>query len=179
VTRRVEGQSLVEFALVLPLFLLLVFALIDFTRLMYTYVSLSNAAREMARVAAVTTNWSSANAVTTFNNYAMFAGGRNGATDSVTIVTGNAACARARDTGGACSPAPTSVLCPMTTTPTASPPLSSCTLTRPSSSGFVEVSVSYRFQYNPLFQNRLVGVADFSIMRSVSQLTTTSRAYVE
>ena len=178
--RRNEGQSLVEFALVVPLFLVLAFAIIDFSRLLYTYVSLSNAAREMARVDAVTTNWSSSSAVDAFNNYAMFAGGRNGLSDSVTVVTGNAACARTRDTGGTCTPGPSSVTCAMTTTPTASPPLAStCNLTQPSSSGFVEVQVTYRFQFNPLFQNRLIGVGDFSILKPVSQLTTSSRAYVE
>ena len=48
---RGRAQSLVEFAVVVPLFLLLLFALIDFSRLLFTYVSLSNGAREMARVA--------------------------------------------------------------------------------------------------------------------------------
>ena len=48
---KTKAQSLVEFALVVPLFLLLVLGLIDFSRLLFTYVSLSNATREMARVA--------------------------------------------------------------------------------------------------------------------------------
>ena len=51
--RSVAGQSLVEFALVLPIFLLLVFGVIDGGRLIYTYNSLSNAARDGARVAIV------------------------------------------------------------------------------------------------------------------------------
>jgi Flp pilus assembly protein TadG len=51
--RRTTGQSLVEFALVLPVFLLIVFGLVDAGRLIYTYNTLSNAARDGARVAIV------------------------------------------------------------------------------------------------------------------------------
>ncbi len=44
-----RGQSLVEFALVIPIFLLLVFALIDMGRLVYINNALSEGAREGAR----------------------------------------------------------------------------------------------------------------------------------
>lgn len=47
------GQSLVEFSLVLPLLLLLLFAIVDFGRAFYAWNTLSNASREGARVAAV------------------------------------------------------------------------------------------------------------------------------
>jgi Flp pilus assembly protein TadG len=47
------GQSLVEFALAFPVFILIVFGLVDVGRLVYTYNTLSNAARDGARVAAV------------------------------------------------------------------------------------------------------------------------------
>ena len=177
-----SGQTIVEFAMVVPLFLLLVFGLIDFSRLLFTYVSLTNGAREMARVAAVSTNWSSASTLAAFNNYAMFGGGRNATTDSVTVITGTAACARLRDTGSTCgSTAQRTITCPMTSTPTANPPLTTCsgTLSAPPSSGFVEVQVAYTFDFNPLFQNRLAGVIDVSFMRPTTQVTTTSRAYVE
>jgi TadE-like protein len=50
---RGQGQSLVEFALVLPLFMLAFFGVIDGARLVYTNSQLSQAAREGARVAAV------------------------------------------------------------------------------------------------------------------------------
>lgn len=50
------GQSLVEFTLILPLLLVLLFAIVDFGRAFYTWNSLSNAAREGARVAAVQGN---------------------------------------------------------------------------------------------------------------------------
>ena len=46
--RYYKGQSLVEFALILPLLLVLVFGAIDFGRLFYTKTVLTNAAREGA-----------------------------------------------------------------------------------------------------------------------------------
>jgi len=48
-----RGQALVEFALVIPLFLLLVFSLFDLGTAVFTYNSLTNAAREGARLAIV------------------------------------------------------------------------------------------------------------------------------
>lgn len=48
-----QGQGLVEFALVLPLFLVLLFALVDFGRGFQTWIEVTNAAREGARVGAV------------------------------------------------------------------------------------------------------------------------------
>jgi Flp pilus assembly protein TadG len=50
---RPRGQSLVEFALVFPVLMLMVFGLIDGGRLVYAYNTLSNAARDAARVAIV------------------------------------------------------------------------------------------------------------------------------
>jgi Flp pilus assembly protein TadG len=50
---RQDGQSLVEFALVLPIFLLLVFAIFDVGRVVWASDSLANAAREAARYAIV------------------------------------------------------------------------------------------------------------------------------
>jgi len=47
------GQSLVEFTMILPIFLVLMFALVDFGRGFYTWLLVTNAAREGARVAAV------------------------------------------------------------------------------------------------------------------------------
>lgn len=52
-TRKVRGQSLVEFALVLPLFLLLVFGIMDLGLAVFSYNSITNAAREGARLAIV------------------------------------------------------------------------------------------------------------------------------
>ncbi|NUQ56510.1 MAG: pilus assembly protein, partial [Dehalococcoidia bacterium] len=44
------GQALVEFALVLPVMLMMLFALVDFGRGFYTWLVVTNAAREGARV---------------------------------------------------------------------------------------------------------------------------------
>jgi hypothetical protein len=56
-SKRARGQGLVEFALVLPIFLLLIFGLIDMGRFAYMNSTLSQAAREAARVAAVEAYW--------------------------------------------------------------------------------------------------------------------------
>jgi len=56
-----DGQSLVEFALVLPVLLLLLCAIIDFGWLYYNQITLNNAAREGARYAVIhydpSTDW--------------------------------------------------------------------------------------------------------------------------
>jgi Flp pilus assembly protein TadG len=52
--RRSRGQSLVEFALVIPVFLMVAFATVDFGMAFDASISISNAAREGAR-AGVTT----------------------------------------------------------------------------------------------------------------------------
>jgi Flp pilus assembly protein TadG len=48
-----RGQALVEFALVLPLFILLLVAIFDLGRAVFAYNTLTNAAREGARMAIV------------------------------------------------------------------------------------------------------------------------------
>jgi hypothetical protein len=55
-TRR-TGQALVEFALVIPIFLLMLFGLIDMGRFVFMSSTLSQAAREGARLAAVEAYW--------------------------------------------------------------------------------------------------------------------------
>lgn len=49
---RETGQALVEFAMIAPFMFLLLFALVDFGRAFYTWLVVTNAAREGARVAA-------------------------------------------------------------------------------------------------------------------------------
>jgi len=51
--RRERGQSLAEFALVLPVFLLILMALFDVGRAVFVYNGLTNAVREGARLAIV------------------------------------------------------------------------------------------------------------------------------
>lgn len=53
---RSTGQSLAEFALVIPIFLLLMVTLFDLGRAVFAYNSVTNAAREGARFAAVNQN---------------------------------------------------------------------------------------------------------------------------
>jgi Flp pilus assembly protein TadG len=52
-SHRGRGQALVEFALVIPIFLLLLVALFDLGRAVFAYNTLTNAAREGARMAIV------------------------------------------------------------------------------------------------------------------------------
>jgi Flp pilus assembly protein TadG len=49
----VAGQAMVEFALALPIFLVMLVALFDFGRGVYTYNGLSEAAREISRITSV------------------------------------------------------------------------------------------------------------------------------
>lgn len=51
--RRDKGQSLVEFALTLPLLLILVFGIIDFGNGLRAYIALTNGVREGARYGAI------------------------------------------------------------------------------------------------------------------------------
>ena len=48
-----RGQALVEFALIVPLFVLLLVGLFDFGRAIYAYNTINNAARQAARLAVV------------------------------------------------------------------------------------------------------------------------------
>lgn len=51
--RQVKGQSLIEFALVLPLLLLILLGIMDFSLVMYNQAVITNAAREGARAGIV------------------------------------------------------------------------------------------------------------------------------
>jgi len=46
-----RGQDLVEYALILPLFLFMVISVVEISVLFFSYVTISNAAREGARIA--------------------------------------------------------------------------------------------------------------------------------
>lgn len=50
---RSRGQALVEFAIVIPIFLLLLFAMLEFGFMLYSQMTVSNSAREAARAATV------------------------------------------------------------------------------------------------------------------------------
>ncbi|MBS8266579.1 pilus assembly protein [Mesobacillus boroniphilus] len=51
--RSEKGQSLVEFALVLPLLVLLLFGIVDFARIFHVYLTMDHAGREAARAASI------------------------------------------------------------------------------------------------------------------------------
>lgn len=55
----IRGQAFVEFAFILPILLLLVFGIAEFGRFLYLKNSATNASREGARKAAVTSPWDS------------------------------------------------------------------------------------------------------------------------
>jgi Flp pilus assembly protein TadG len=63
VKRPARGQSLVEFALVIPIFLLILFALIDMGRLVYINNAIAEGAREGARWGSVYNRASNATSV--------------------------------------------------------------------------------------------------------------------
>ncbi len=48
-----KGQALVEFALLVPIFLILLFAIVDFGMGFYSWITVTNSAREGARFGAV------------------------------------------------------------------------------------------------------------------------------
>lgn len=54
--RRDEGQTLVEFALILPIFVLVLMGIFDFGRAIYAYNTINNAARQAVRVGIVNQN---------------------------------------------------------------------------------------------------------------------------
>lgn len=83
--RSSDGAAMVEFAIVLPIILLVVFASIDFGRALYTVNNLTAAVREGARLASVqispdpTTAGSKAAVSTAVTNYVLAFGGNSGA----------------------------------------------------------------------------------------------------
>jgi Flp pilus assembly protein TadG len=51
--KRQQGQTLVEFALVMPILILILFGILEFGRIFFSYIVITNAAREGARAGAV------------------------------------------------------------------------------------------------------------------------------
>jgi Flp pilus assembly protein TadG len=51
--RRTRGQALVEFALIVPIFVIVIFGIIDLGRYVFTANAVSNAAREGSRIGSV------------------------------------------------------------------------------------------------------------------------------
>ena len=165
---------MVEFAAALPVFLLVMLGLIDFGRLLFTYISLTDAAREMARAASISRG-ANADAINAFNNFLLLAGSANPSTDQVQVTVADQSCVSDQRQGNTCSPDSTaSVTCTL-------PLAQSCALPSRASAGggYVQVDVTYSFAFNPLFQNSLANVTVVSFVQSVSVLKTSERAYIE
>jgi Flp pilus assembly protein TadG len=62
-----RGAVAVEFALVVPLLIAIVFGIVEFSRLYNIQITLSNAARDAARTMAVTNDTSTASSVATYD----------------------------------------------------------------------------------------------------------------
>ena len=80
--KSIRGQSMVEFALLLPVFLMMVMGVIDIARAYSTLQVVTNAAREGARVAIIPTTAPAA-VTTTVNTY-LAASGQAGCTTAGT-----------------------------------------------------------------------------------------------
>lgn len=158
----------------LPVFMLVLIALIDFGRLLFTYISIVDAAREMARTASISRG-ADANVISAFNNYLLLAGSANPGTDHVQVTVADQSCVSDQRQGNPCSSdSMSTVMCTL-------PLTQSCTLPSRASAGggYVEVDVTYAFVFNPLFQNNLANVTAVSFMQPASVLTTSERAYLE
>jgi Flp pilus assembly protein TadG len=68
ILRRHSGQALVELALVLPVFVLIVMGVLDLGRVFYTYEALANGAREAVRQCVLTKNMSNSQLGTAATN---------------------------------------------------------------------------------------------------------------
>jgi Flp pilus assembly protein TadG len=82
--RNRRGAAAVEFALVAPVFFLMVFGMIEFGRAIMVQQVLTNGAREGARVAVLDSQTPTASEVTTIVNTYLQNGGLSGATVTIT-----------------------------------------------------------------------------------------------
>jgi Flp pilus assembly protein TadG len=119
---RTRAQSLLEFALVLPLFLLMMLALIDFGRLLFSYASLANGARELSRSMTITGN-SAVTAISAFNNLTIV----GGTISPATTITLQPSSGSGSGSGSTSCTATTSPLCTLKVTTTSTSTSSSTT----------------------------------------------------
>jgi Flp pilus assembly protein TadG len=183
--RRRRAQATVEFAVALPFLLVMVLGLVDFSRLLFTYVSLTNAGREMGRVAA-DSSASAAQVIAAFNNYAIFADPVSSSTDFVTVTVANAACNTQEATATTSTPCTTgggtnaivvSATCPL---PIAANSTCLDTLEVPrdnAGGGYVQVAVRHNFHLTPFFDAVLSRFSAFS--NGIVLESTTTRIYAE
>jgi Flp pilus assembly protein TadG len=86
---RNRGQTLVEFALVFPLLVLMIFGIVDAGRLVYTYNTVAQAARDGARVAIVNQSTSGTNTCDTTAATAYSVGCAISSATAVGLTAGN------------------------------------------------------------------------------------------
>lgn len=83
--KRSEGQALVEFALVAPIFLLLVLGVVEFGRAWQVYQTLTDTVREGCRTAVVANGATTINTVAARMNTNMYAAGLDTAAAAKTV----------------------------------------------------------------------------------------------
>lgn len=92
--RKEQGQAIVEMALILPIILMLVFGIVEFGRILQTYMVVTDLSREGARAGAV--GKSDAQIVTVVDNNATAAGLDTGNPDYIVTITPSSLGPRAR-----------------------------------------------------------------------------------
>jgi Flp pilus assembly protein TadG len=137
--RRPAAQSMVEFALVMPLFLLLLLAFIDFGRLLFTYASVANGSRELARSMTITSNPASS-AIAAFNNLTII----GGSVSPATVVA--LAPAAGAGSGSISCTAASSPLCTIKVTSTTT---STILTSQAGASGSATYTAPSTYQFNP------------------------------
>lgn len=163
---------MVEFALTVPIFLLLLLGVFEFGRMMFTYTSITNGIREVARRASIPTATSDY-IVSGFNETAFIMG---------SIKSGDLVCIYVDSTGTA-SPS-VSTMCNDTDPAEECPlPMSAATCTVPSrtnlSRGAVIVYVNYVFEFTPFFETFLARARAATSSDLSFNLTSTTRGFIE
>jgi Flp pilus assembly protein TadG len=127
-SNRKRGQALVEFALVFPIFMLVLSGIMDFGFMLYSRMSVINASREAAHAAIVTENHA-----------------------NIELVAKGAAVATAAQGGVSIDDSSVTVSCLATTVSVSSPPPVDCSAAKPLDSVVVEVSYTYHSFFPLLF----------------------------
>ncbi len=173
---RERAQSLVEFALVLPLFLVLMVGIMDFSRFLLTYASLANGTRELARTASLV-NATSAQVVDVFNTTAFIVASPPTSGDTLVMCVfdrPSAATAACPPAGG--SPAPlASATCTL--------PLTVAGCTPPSraiaGADFVMARTTYAFHFTPGLEDLLNGLGGVGLTLTPMTIQTVTAAQIE
>ena len=137
---RKRGQALVEFALVFPIFMLVLSGIMDFGFMLYSRMSVINASREAAHAAIVTENHA-----------------------NIALVAEGAAVATAAQGGVSISSSSVTVSCLATSVNVSSPSPVDCSSAVPLDSVVVEVSYTYH-SFFPLLFGASIGLTSTTQM---------------